>query len=244
MLQCAFDYACELVFSELVYLLRFSHMLPGLFGGLLQESTRKDTLQKLRDIYETYMALEDASQNDGHFASELKLLVWPHATWVLEVLFCLAEDDFTKVDDLLAEELLQWSRSPRTTQLAEVGFNTLRATASAKSKSIGADRIFHTLVKSPLAKEADRPPSTISGDAKLNATRIDKDAFVAKRNDCFSMDEKLLDHFADSPVSEPARKPIIVWPYGPFELGPADISCLVFASGLPYLRIDLRDPCL
>jgi hypothetical protein len=211
-LQCAFDYACELLFQEVIYLMRFSTVPPSTFGGLLQESTRATCLTLLEDTYETFLAIEGESLNSVSLRAELRHLVWPQASWVMEVFVCLDETSFQSVDDDMLTELKQWSQCTKTTQIAESGFNTLRANTNVRGKRMSADRVFHTLSKSKLARENDRPAAKITNDAKLAAVEIEPGAFVAKENHNISLGDDLIQKFIDSPVTEQSHDSYLKMP--------------------------------
>ena len=151
-LQYTFEYTCDLAYQELIWIMHFSHLPVGQFAGLLKEETRPSTLGALQVSWENYTVIEQAAVDNDCIREELRLLIWPKASWVLEVFICLLETNFLLVDLPMLAELRQKARSPQSTELPECGFNECRAKCPPKGKRMGPERILYTLAVSELAE--------------------------------------------------------------------------------------------
>ena len=201
-LKMAFAYSCELVMQELLWLMRYSHGLPGKFAALLKNTTRDATLQDLKSDWNLFMRMEDMAKSSNSFAEVFKLCVWPRLSWVLQVLVGLAEQEFETVDQQQLNELRDWSRCPKTTKQIEDAFGACRAASLSSGSRMCGERVFHTLHTSGIAESADRPVEKATNQAKLCAAQIPPSAFKANSNTTFSLDNKLLDDFMTSNESE------------------------------------------
>ena len=139
--EYAFRFASHLIYQEVLYTMRFNACPPGLFGGLLKEATTPSTLAKLKTTFDVLEKLEEASWDSGTLDADLRLLMWPRATWVMEHLIGLAETNFAYVDELQKTELKSWPQAHTMTKQCEDGFNVCRAAGNTKSSAMCAERL-------------------------------------------------------------------------------------------------------
>jgi hypothetical protein len=199
----AFQYVAEMTYQELLYTSRYSETPPGLFGGLLTVETTADTLKKLQGIYVTFQAVSRFARTSSVVADEMRLCVWPLQSWVLEIFVALDEVEFLFVPPHILEELLGWSRCPKTTKIVENLFNYCRGLMTARAKAMSADRVQHSSFQSRLDVENDRPVSAPSPRAILDAPScIDRAAFQPSHNHGFSLGDAMLEDFVNSKTSE------------------------------------------
>jgi hypothetical protein len=199
----AFNYVAAMTYQELLYTLRYSETPPGLFGGLLTEATRAHTLEKLQGVYATFQALAKSARTSSVVAEEMRLCVWPLQSWVLEIFVALDEVWFRYVPAHILEELVGWSRCPKTTKLVENLFNYCRGVMTARAKTMAADRVQHSSIQSGLDVENGRPISKPSPRAKLDAPKcIDKAAFQPSHNHGFTLGDTMLEDFVKSKAAE------------------------------------------
>ena len=161
----------ELCYQEVIMLMHYTHNLPHKFAGLmnLDDDETKKCMKEIETMWGVYLDLEEGAKKSDRIRAELRLLSWPLSSYVLETLVSLAEDEFTKPDRQQHDELMQFIRAPRTSEIAERGFNECRAVCPVKGKRMGADRIAFTLRNSGIADVSvnvshtiDRPPTQTS----------------------------------------------------------------------------------
>ena len=184
-LWSGFNFACELVNQEELYCSRFQ-CPPDIFAGLLRPEYFEDTLSRIKQIWEKYLEIEQLIPIDDAWAEELASLIWPVATWCLEILLALAENgyvsEWVKADIALMQELREWAQSLRSTKPCEDGFNSCRGVSTGKASKMEADRVMHTLHNSKIAKENDVPISKISNLAKsTSGIQVPPDCYKARQ---------------------------------------------------------------
>ena len=193
-----FAYACELGFQELAYTARKSKTLPGMFGGLLRDTTRSDALERIRRLSVTFDILVEDAKVSEVARQELDLLVWPDWTWVLEMLLALMEMDFIEVSEPILSELAGWARAPKSTLAIEDLFNACRGQATSYAKAMSASRVHHISLTAGLDQKHGRPLTPVSTQAKVDAPqKLDPSVYKVADIHKFSLGDDLLKKFLD-----------------------------------------------
>ena len=202
-LTYAFDYACSLAFRELLYCIQHSDTLPGMYGGLLQDRTRRGTLERLERFYGVWQRFNECVIADHSLEWYLELLVFPWLSWTLRVMVGLDEHEFKEVGDSVMALIEPWGRSQKTTKMIEDFFNFARGQCGPRSKQMRAERIQHCTTVCGLDAQYDRPITMATPEARLDApTRLEPAAFRTSAAKSFSLGDRLLEDFIESPDSE------------------------------------------
>jgi len=202
-LEGAFSYCTELVFQEVLHLMRYSDSLPGQFGGLLEAKTTPNTLAALKKSYYCFIELSKHARVDALVKAEMELCVWPTFSWVLEILVGLDEYEFKELCSDLEAEVRGWSRCPKSTKMVENLFNYCRGLMTARAKTMSSQMVQHSSVQSREDVAMDRQVTKPTPQAKLeSAGHTDPLAFKADANNAFSLGDHLLEDYIASNRSE------------------------------------------
>jgi hypothetical protein len=150
-------YVFSVIGHEVLWLMRYSECPPGFFPGILQESTRAETLQKMKTAWECLELLETRALDCPALQSHLRSLVFPGSPWVRDVLIAGNECNFEDLPTDIEEEIKGYAKAHKSTKPSEDAFNVLRDGSRLNtSGAMGRARRYHTLIKSNLLSDIGR----------------------------------------------------------------------------------------
>lgn len=203
LVSSVFGYAVELIGSQLQWLMRHSHALPGLFYALLSPKSEPAALATLRRWWDVLQNLERSMLDSVWLQQYHSDLIWPKVLWVREVLVGLSECRFERVPADLRSELEAVAMGFRSTKIVEDGFNMLRDRGRHhKSSRQGAALRFANLVSSSLMADSDRRPVKEVATSVERSPPIPDAAYRAKLNDEFSLGHQFLQDLMQGTKSE------------------------------------------
>eukprot|EP00971_Amphidinium_carterae_P336902 6473485-Amphidinium_carterae.1 len=114
----------------------YSLHLPGLFCGLVAGNPDivSETLDMLKIFWVCLKDLEEALVLDQWFVGFHTNLVWPHMTWVREVLTGLAEYSFNAIPPWIQASVKAYAGRFVQTKVCEDAFQLLRHKAKFSGK--------------------------------------------------------------------------------------------------------------
>ena len=142
---------------EVLWLMMHSGCPPGFFPGVLQESTRAETLQKMKTAWDCLELLETRALDSPALQSHLRSLVFPGAPWIRDVLIACSECNFEDLPTDIEEGIKGYAKAHKSTKPSDDAFNVLRdGSRHNKSGAMGRARRYHSLVKSNLLSDIGR----------------------------------------------------------------------------------------
>ena len=157
--QLLFDFACRLCGKHVMQNMKYSDSVPGMFLLLKSpdEHVVKDTLKKLKTLWELVVEAERIAHIDAWVRNKVKdivILKWP---WIREQFLILAEFSFKHAAREVVEATERIYLGMPHTLLAENGFNELnQATQVSRKKDLCRKMRWHRLTTSPLVQDFDR----------------------------------------------------------------------------------------
>lgn len=206
MVEATFEFVLHLVGSEILWCRRYNDMPPGLFMALLSDEHKEVSLRRLEGWWQALLEFEAEVLRDPSLRKFHSELTWAHASWVREIMTGLAEASWRKVPSDLREELLQVSRTFKSSKLAEDGFNLLRDRGrhhKAQRQSIGLR--YANILTSALLSDADRPLPPVRSGSK--APEVPAEIFKSSCNEDFSLGDAFMEALmSDSDVTVSSAK--------------------------------------
>jgi len=145
------DFICNLVASESLHCMLYSHTLPGKFFALVDSNAdvRREALAFCRRSWRALERLEEEAMNDQDIKAWIPKLLWPCAPWPREVLCGLLEcGDFKEVPADIHQELLEASELLGTKDVEDL-FNFSRSQQRQnKAGKLSRLALFHRAVYS------------------------------------------------------------------------------------------------
>ena len=204
----------------------FLASLPGMFALLISTDTaeRKACLQKLSRLWGAPQGLEAAMLADRSLQAFHTALVWPHMTWVREVLLACAEYDWQHVPAWVSDSVRAWASRFGASVICEDMFNKLRD-LEADSKKGHVSRCFRwwKCVSSGIMEDYDTEEVSPHGrPATLDAnTKIPWKAFDPRAVD-YSLGEESTKSMGSKAYPSPSP--------GQYDMVPAATRLLSFAA--------------
>jgi hypothetical protein len=109
--------------------MHYSHSLPGLFAKLTRPWEAERTTAGLQELQNIFLLLENLDKLaivDKDIQKLLSAMVWPHMTWIREVLAILNEGDFNMIPKWLQDEIIEWAQGFFTSRIVELFYQFLR----------------------------------------------------------------------------------------------------------------------
>ena len=203
LLTTGLRYILNLNALDLQWLMRYSHMPPGIFFRILDASEGEEALElrAIQDAHAVLLDVERDAQNHGEINALLKLLEFPNNTWVREVFVGLDEAAcLTKAPPDIMAEVHDFATCFKTSKLAEDAHNVGRDYCRHdKGGKLSANGLYHALIASSLLQDSDRVEAAHTLSSVMEAPQsLPPETFNAERGGPFSLGESFLQRLMES----------------------------------------------